>query len=177
MTRASERVDEAAQKVAASLADGTSGSAADAVYDVALIQAIKPTTADLSVIDSGRGAPDWLLEPRTIQALFRAPARLSPFSDAQLQQIARAWFRQAWPNTAAAEEVLREMIATTRTVLMTAGRLATKAAGVGLDSLATSPGGAWLLSKDTEQPSRYADALRAVASSGSANSAHLVEAA
>jgi hypothetical protein len=120
-----------------------------AVYDVAVVQALTPLTqVERALVMEGRALPDRLADARVLAAVFRSPSVLVPLKTDERQAVAKLAFALYWPLTHKVAAQLDEAVHVVRevlgqAVLCTGGLLA----GKPLDAFRQipHPGGAWLL--------------------------------
>lgn len=107
-------------------ADEASATIQSAIFDVAIVQSLKPLTQVESAMlrEDHNVLPKQIDDPRVLQAIFRAPRPLLPYSDADLRQIARVAFMNFWPQVAAVSTVVEAMLEQLRIVAAEALRLA-----------------------------------------------------
>ena len=132
------------------LPDETTRAVTSAVYDTAILAALRPLEQiekTLLFANSGARLPRQLDDPRVLAAVFRAPRVLVPLSDDELRRVAHLAFRANWPKVAAVALVIEEMLDQVRQVAGEALRLA----GNYLDptnewdAFRAVPGGRWAL--------------------------------
>lgn len=120
-----------------------------AVFDVAVVQALKPlTNPERAIVMDGRALPEQLADPRVLAAIFRAPSALLPLKRDELQAVARMAFAMNWPRTFKVAGWIEEAVPSIRETLgeaiyRTGGLLSDKP----LDAFSRipAPGGAWAL--------------------------------
>lgn len=101
--------------------DGVEVVVERAIFDAALVQALKPlSAADRHLLIERRSMPEHLSDARIVAALFRAPAALSPLRQDEMTAVAQMSFARIWPKTSQVASSLSEMSGTVRKVLATA---------------------------------------------------------
>jgi len=119
-----------------------------AVYDVAIVQALKALTPpERTLVLEERELPKVLSDPRVLSAVFRAPRALMPFDDEELRGIAALAFRSNWPKTAAVTAAVSAMLEALRPpagdALLSVGRMIDPAQP--FEVFRRVPGGRWAL--------------------------------